>query len=58
MTDPTTTVRAWAVTLLMSGTLIVGALIAQDLPAARAFGIIGGVAIVVMSAYHNLIARL
>lgn len=42
----------WVVTILISGLLIVGSLIAYDLPAARMFGVLGGVSLPLVSALH------
>lgn len=42
----------WTVTLLMSVLLIGGSLIAYDLPAARMFGVLGGLCLPVFAALH------
>lgn len=42
----------WGVTLLMSGILIMGSLIAYDLPAARMFAFLGGVTLPPLCVLH------
>jgi hypothetical protein len=42
----------WAVTLFLSALLVGGSLIAYDLPAARLFGVLGGVALPIVAGLH------
>jgi ABC-type amino acid transport system permease subunit len=44
----------WVVTLVLSVLLVGGSLIAYDLPAARMFGVLGGLSLPLVSLLHNL----
>jgi hypothetical protein len=47
----------WVVTCTMSALIIVGSLIAYDLPTARAYGVLGGVTLPLLAALHFVAGR-